>query len=353
LKTSQYPNVILTPQEDIPEANRRALQEFYENYFDSFPSTTREYGGTGLGLAISRRMARLLGGDLNVTSQEGVGSTFTLVIPRHYGNQAFTGAESPVKIESHRDASRRDQTILVIDDHPHAVSLLREILEEAGYQVLAASDGEQGLRMAQEHLPMAITLDIMMPHKDGWQVLYALKNDPQTHDIPVVLVTVVDQKALGYQLGATDYLVKPLNADNLLASLSRIVSREQKSKLLVVDDDPNVHEMVAQLLEESNYQIQAVSDGPQAITAAQIEPPDIILLDLLMPNMDGFGVIHELRQHPKTRDIPIVILTAKSLSVDEEKSLEQRIYTVIQKQGLQGETLLETISSALTQPKTT
>jgi CheY-like chemotaxis protein len=205
--------------------------------------------------------------------------------------------------------------------------------------------------MAQEHAPLAITLDIMMPNKDGWQVLHALKNDPKTHDIPVVLVTVVDQKALGYQLGATDYLIKPLNADDLLASLSKISNREQKSKLLVVDDDPDVHEMIGQHLEDCGYHITAVADGAHALAAVKKELPDIILLDLLMPRMDGFGVIEGLRQLPETRDIPIVILTAKSLSAAEEKSLEQRIYTVIQKQGLQGEALLETIASALTKQK--
>lgn len=325
-----------------------SLDLIFEEFQQADTSTTREYGGTGLGLAISRSMAHLLGGDLQAASQEGSGSTFTLVIPLNYQNQASTGANTTFQIQSQQDSLPQTKTILVVDDHPHAVSLLREILEEAGYQVLAASDGEQGLRMAQEHLPLAVTLDIMMPNKDGWQVLHALKNDPQTCDIPVILVTVVDQKALGYQLGVTDYLVKPLNADDLLASLSRIASYEERPRLLVVDDDPNVHEMVTQLLENSGYQIQAVSDGVQAVTAAQITPPDVILLDLLMPRMDGFDVIEKMRQNPKTRGIPIVILTAKSLSAEEEKSLGQRIYSVIQKQGLQGETLLETIANALT-----
>ena len=330
-----------------------ALDLIFEEFQQADSSTTRQYGGTGLGLAISRSMARLLGGDLFAASQTGVGSTFTLVVPLNYGKQTSIAASSPVNAESHQEPSLRDKSILVIDDHPHAVALLREILEEAGYQVLEASNGVQGLQMAQEHIPMAITLDIMMPNKDGWQVLYALKNDSQTRDIPVVLVTVVDQKALGYQLGASDYLVKPLNADDLLASLSRIGCREQKSRLLVVDDDPNIHEMVAQLLEGSSYQIQAVSDGAKAVAVAQTDPPDIILLDLLMPHMDGFSVIEELRQHPKTSGIPIVILTAKSLSAAEENSLKQRIFTVIQKQGLQGEALLETIAFALTRTNNT
>jgi len=329
-----------------------ALEIIFEEFQQADSSTTRQYGGTGLGLAISRSMARLLGGDLLATSMQGVGSTFTLQIPLHYGNQVSSRAKSPVKVEVHRDVPLRDQTILVIDDHPHAVSLMREILEEAGYQVLAAYDGEQGFRMAKEHMPLAITLDIMMPNKDGWQVLHALKNDQQTHDIPVILVTVVDQKALGYQLGATDYLVKPLNADNLLTSLTRIANRNQRSRLLVVDDDPNVHEIIAQLLEDSSYEIRTVSDGAKAIAVAQTDPPDIILLDLIMPNMDGFGVIEELRKNPRTSEIPIVILTAKSLSAVEEKSLEQRIFTVIQKQGMQGEALLKTISSALIHTKT-
>jgi CheY-like chemotaxis protein len=207
--------------------------------------------------------------------------------------------------------------------------------------------------MAQEHAPLAITLDIMMPNKDGWQVLHALKSDLKTRDIPVILVTVVDQKALGYQLGATDYLIKPLNADDLLASLSKITNREQKSKLLVVDDDPDVHEMVTQLLEDSGYQIQSATDGAQAVAAVKKELPDIILLDLLMPQLDGFGVIERLRQNPETRDIPVVILTAKSLSATEEKSLDQRIYTVIQKQGLRGEALLESIARALSHEENT
>jgi CheY-like chemotaxis protein len=240
-----------------------------------------------------------------------------------------------------------DTPVLVIDDHPDAIDLMRETLEGAGYKVLAAQDGVQGLRLAREVRPLAITLDVMMPNKDGWQVLHDLKTDPLTKGIPVILVTVVDKKTLGYRLGAADYLVKPLDADEVLESLARAAGKQQAPQLLVVDDDPDVIDMIKQLLGESPYRIETAADGEQALEAVRSAPPDIILLDLLMPNLDGFGVIEELRMHPETIRIPIIILTAKTVTRADMESLRDRIYAIVQKQGLQGDALLAQIEAAM------
>lgn len=237
--------------------------------------------------------------------------------------------------------------VLVIDDHPEAIELVRETLVDAGYRVAGAQDGVQGLALARALRPTAITLDIMMPDKDGWQVLHDLKADPLTRDIPVIMITVVDKKVMGYQLGADDYLLKPLDADELLASLARLTSQLPQSRVLVVDDDPNVVDMVRQLLGDKPYQVEAALDGLQALDVIRTAPPDIVLLDLLMPDLDGFGVIEKLGEQPDTARIPVIVLTAKTLTNQEASALNDRIFTIIQKQGLQGEALLQQIEAAM------
>jgi signal transduction histidine kinase/DNA-binding response OmpR family regulator/putative methionine-R-sulfoxide reductase with GAF domain len=328
-----------------------ALDRIFEQFQQADTSTTREYGGTGLGLSISRSLAQLLGGDLKANSQEGVSTTFTLTIPLVHSAKKPQPVDTTSRDAAARTAQACNDLVLVIDDHPEAIELIREILTDAGYRVIGVQNGMQGLKLAHEIQPLAITLDIMMPNKDGWQVLHDLKTDPLTSGIPVIMVTIVDKKVMGYQLGADDYLVKPLSADDLLASLSRLTSKKTQSRVLVVDDDPSVIDMIRQLLEDSPYQVEAAADGIQALSAIQAAPPDIILLDLLMPNLDGFGVIDKLRQQPDTRRIPIIILTAKSLSNQETAALNENIYTILQKHGLQGEALLRQIERAMSQAR--
>jgi CheY-like chemotaxis protein len=210
---------------------------------------------------------------------------------------------------------------------------------------VGATGGDDGLRKAREMKPLAITLDIMMPQKDGWEVLYELKADPVTRDIPIIILSIVDQKARGFHLGAFDYLSKPFDFEAILATLKRIP--KTGNRILVVDDDPTVVDLVRQLLEGQPFQIDAAADGREALTAIAAQKPDIILLDLLMPGMDGFGVIKGLRQDPAWRRIPVVVLTAKTLTEEEKSLLREQPIKVIGKQDLEVERLLYELWDAL------
>ena len=189
----------------------------------------------------------------------------------------------------------------------------------------------------------------MMPNTDGWQVLHDLKADAATRDIPVIMLTIVDKKPLGYQLGASDYLLKPFDTEAVLEALQRVKSLNgghPLKRLRVADDDPNVIDLISQLLGE-HYQIESVADGVDALAAVARQRPDVILLDLMMPRLDGFGVIARLRENPEHRSIPVVVLTAKNLTADETSSLNASVATVIQKQGMVGEALIREIAGAL------
>ncbi len=315
----------------------------FEEFRQADSTTTREYGGTGLGLAISRHLARLLGGDILLESTPGEGSVFTATVLRrlNIAEPMVVGAPN----DAAEEAGPKGRIILAIDDDPNARELLRENLGEAGFSVVGAVDGEDGLRKARELRPFAITLDIMMPGMDGWQVLRELKADPVTTDIPIIMLSIVDQADRGYRLGAFDYLLKPFDRDRILATLARI--GPPRGRLLVVDDDPTLIDLVTQVLEGEPYEIETAADGVAAVAAIAKRRPDVILLDLLMPGLDGFGVIEHLQREPSLRDLPVIILTAKTLTAAETKILSARARAVIEKGGLELPKLIEEIRSAL------
>ena len=321
--------------------------ESLEFIFDEFRqvdgSTTRRYGGTGLGLSISKRLSSMLGGDIRAESQVGAGSIFTLSLPTRY-------APVSEREEGHKeiaappiDASKR--LILVIDDDPDVISLITQEIEEEGYEVVGATRALEGIEKARQLGPHAITLDIMMPGMDGWEAISHLKGDPQTRDIPLIVVSIIDNRDLGFRLGADEYLVKPVDKEALLGVLRRY--QERGHQLLVADDDPNVVELVRQLLEEEGWSVRSAADGQETLEEIARQRPDVLLLDLMMPVMDGFETLQRLRDDPETRNLPVVIITARDLSQQEREELTRNASRIIEKNGLDRERILAELRASL------
>jgi signal transduction histidine kinase/CheY-like chemotaxis protein/transcriptional regulator with GAF, ATPase, and Fis domain len=345
--------------------SEESLPRIFKEFQQADTSTTRQYGGTGLGLSISRNLARLLGGDLTVQSELGKGSTFTLVIPIHYRSKSLPVSNGSLRLLLDREpASVEEPTpppragsvkkrILVIDDDPDAVYLLQENLSQQEFEIIGARNGQDGIHLARVGKPQAILLDIVMPGADGWQVLHDLKADPATSNIPVVFLTIVDKKALGLQLGAAAYLLKPLDPVEVRDALDRVIgdAPARKKHVLVVDDDPNIVDMLRQFLPESNFSLESAQDGVEGLQAVEVNCPDIILLDIIMPRLDGFGVVERLRANPQTRDIPIIVISARELTASESRRLRESVAVVMRKQGFEGERLVAEINNVLKQER--
>jgi GAF domain-containing protein/DNA-binding response OmpR family regulator len=306
------------------------MGRLFQEFSQADASTTRKYGGTGLGLAISRHFCRMMGGDITVQSRSGQGSTFTIHLPRIVPSDQ-SGLTEPRPASPRAVADEAEEPlILVVDDDPTARELVARNLERAGFAVVAARGGQEGLRLVRELRPAAVTLDIMMPDLDGWTVLAAIKGDPALAGIPVVLMSIVDDKSRGYALGAADYLIKPVDRINLVETLTGICGTTA-GRALLVDDDDVIRRGVRAALEPMGWEVTEAENGEVAVEALTAARPDLIILDLMMPKMDGFEFLEKLRGRSDWQDIPVVVITAKDLTDADRARLNGGVERIIQK----------------------
>jgi len=311
--------------------NTEQMGRLFQEFSQADSSTTRKYGGTGLGLAISRHFCRMMGGDITVDSQPGEGSTFTIRLPRIVQTEQTSTMAEPESGRTHSGAAATEAPrILVVDDDPTVRELVARHLERAGFAVTTAKGGQDGLRLARELRPAAVTLDIMMPDIDGWTVLAAMKGDPALSHIPVVLMTIVEEKNRGYALGAADYLVKPVDRGKLVTALQHICG-SSAGRVLLIDDDDVVRRGVRLALEPIGWHVTEAEDGRIALDSLSTSRPDVIILDLMMPRMNGFEFLDEMRARTEWRDIPVVIITAKDLTEADRNRLNGGVEHIIQK----------------------
>ena len=315
----------------------RLFTEFQQ--LDAGPGRQQE--GTGLGLALTRRFAEMHGGQVKVESALGMGSTFTLRLPLE-----ATALRGPAPVEPPQvtagDLGR--PLVLVVDDNPQAAEILARTMGAGGFRIKVAHTGPEALSMARELKPVAITLDILLPEVDGWEVLNRLKADEATRNIPVIVVSVVDNPALGRALGAFDYFVKPVDGKALLSRLSQYAFtnkvKTEPVRVLVVDDEKANLDLLEALLEPAGFAVIRAGGGQEGIDLARSQMPNLILLDLMMPDLTGFDVVEALRAEEATRSIPIMVLTAKALTEDDKRALNGQVAAIFQRNSVAGTELI-------------
>ena len=313
-------------------------------------STTRKFGGTGLGLAITREFSRMLGGDTKVESELGRGSVFSILIPVRFASPDAPVEEPETARATHHevDTDTDKPLVLLIDDDLTVHDLVRRFLQKEGFRVIAAPSGAEGLELANQLRPAVIVLDVMMPTMDGWSVLTKLKSTPEVADIPVVMLTMVNNKEMGFSLGVDDYMLKPIERGSFVSVLRRFCTPQPSASILVVEDDPTTREMLRTSLEKDQFTVIEAHNGIEALQKLATNRPGVILLDLMMPEMDGFQFTKEVRAHAEWRHIPIVVMTAKDITAEDRTRLDGHVSRILQKGACGREELLAEITTRIT-----
>ena len=313
------------------------MSRLFNSFVQADSSTTRKYGGTGLGLTISKQLAKLMGGDVVVNSELGKGTTFTATFLADFigASESFknlnkeTGSliENVISLEN-----SSGKTILIIDDDPTVSELMKRQLSKEGYQVIIAPNGKDGIRLARELKPDAITLDILMPEMDGWSVLRTLKADPEVSNIPVIMASILDEKNKGFSLGAADFLSKPIQKEYLMKSIRNLTGDKENLKICIIEDDESLRFTIKEILEKQNVEIIEAENGKVGMSLLHKEEikPDLILLDLMMPVMNGFEFLKSIRE-TDLNSIPILVLTGADLSEDEKSFLSGEVQRILEK----------------------
>jgi PAS domain S-box-containing protein len=323
------------------------LERVFEAFQQADVSTTRKFGGTGLGLAITKHFCQMLGGSIDVKSTPDEGSTFRVVLPVDLESHDVEPSSPTPQFAPDASASAASDIVLVIEDDDSARDLLGRTLRGEGYRVVTATNGHEGLHLARELEPLAITLDLLMPQMDGWTTLAELKRDESLCDIPVILVSMLDERQRGFALGADHYLVKPIERERLVSLVDDYSQTSDAGSCLIVEDDQPTRELVARILHKQGWQVREAANGEQGLIAAGEATPDLVILDLMMPEVDGFEFLSRFRADERFVNVPVVVVTAKELTAKERDALEEVTSKIIQKAGRGPGELLAEVRRAL------
>ena len=348
---------VFVVQDDGIGMTQEQQEKLFQEFFQGDQSASRKWGGTGLGLVISQRFAQMMGGEITVQSTPGQGSMFRVKMPTNTAKLRFQQSPDGFLVGPKVDpqlvrfaindkySTRRSKIsrVLVIDDDPNVRDLMERYLSREGFEVASADNGQEGIKRIKSFQPQVITLDVLMPVMDGWSVLTELKRDPETANIPVIMLSMLDELDMSFALGAADYLVKPIKRELLLETVFKHLRDSHDKRVLVVDDQPENREVVTRILQGQGLDVMEAANGIEGLAVMEAATPQLILLDLMMPEMDGFRFSEEVKKRKEWANIPIIVLTAMELTPEDVKRLNGNVDKIYERKEMDFKNLLHEI----------